>query len=75
MPHYIEAIAYLTACETAFQDAHPQWPDGSDVGEYLDKISELGRYKMYTLFNPAETLSNYRLLSAELTNAGVPMPT
>jgi hypothetical protein len=74
MPLYSEGISNLTAWETAFQDAHPSWPDDSDVGELLEKIFEFGRYNMYTLFNPDETHKQYGLLSAELRRAGIDVP-
>src|SRR5687767_14405314 len=39
MPLYAEAIRNLTSWENAYQNAHPNWPDESEVGELLDKVS------------------------------------
>ncbi len=71
MPLYAEGIANLSAWESAFQDAHPERPDESEVGELLEKIFEFARYNMYTVFDAAKTYEYYVLLSADLMQAGV----
>lgn len=69
---YAEA-GRLDAWESAFQDVEGE-VESSPIGELLGDIFELGRYNLYTLFDPQGTRAAYQQLAEKFQRAQIPTP-